>query len=345
MIFGTRTSPHVVAQDHSVAQVMRQVLYALLPGTLMLIVLFGWGTLSNLVLGIVWALLLEVIMLKLRQRPLQPFLSDYSVVVTGWLLAIALPPYSPWWLIAIALVFAVIIGKHLYGGLGYNPFNPAMVGYAAVLVSFPLEMTLWAQPFAAGFGQLGFTDMLQQVFGANLSNWDAYTQATPLDYVKVNVGLGQSLASILQAAPFGYLGGKGWELVSIAYLVGGVWLIWRGIISWHIPVGLLAALAGMAGLFWLIDMHTYPSPLFHLLSGASMLGAFFIATDPVSASTTPLGKLLYAGGIGCFTYIIRTWGNYPDAIAFSVLIMNMAVPLLDYYTQPRVYGTRRKLRP
>ncbi len=339
MIFGTRTSPYLHTQQ-DVGQMMAQVIYALIPGTLALLLFFGWGVVTNLLLSLGFALLLEALMLYLRQRPLRPFLSDYSVLVTGWLLAVSLPPYAPWWLIALALLFAVVLAKHLYGGLGYNPFNPAMVGYAAVLVSYPLEMTQWPTPELAGFAHIGWEQTLQQVFAGGTSGWDAVTQATPLDSIKAQLRLGHSVSDIMNTAAFGWLAGHGWEMVSLAWLLGGLWLLYQRIISWHIPLGLLGALGSMALIFWLIDGQTHASPVFHLFSGAAMLGAFFIATDPVSASTTPLGKLLYAAGIGCITYIIRAWGGYPDAIAFAVLIMNMAVPLLDYYTQPRVYGTQ-----
>lgn len=339
MIFGTQTSPYLHAQL-SVGQVMAQVIYALVPGTLVLLGWFGWGVVTNLLLSLSLALFLEALMLKLRQRPLALFLTDYSALVTGWLLAVALPPYSPWWLILIALVFALVIGKHLYGGLGYNPFNPAMVGYAAVLVSFPIEMTRWPNPELTSMAQLSFEQTLQQFFLGGLSYWDGLTQATALDTIKTHLRLGETVSQISQGSQFGWLAGHGWEWVSLAWLAGGLWLLYQKIISWHIPLALIGSLTGMALIFWLLNPESYSSPLFHLLSGATLLGAFFIATDPVSASTTPLGKLLYAGGIGCFTYIIRVWGSYPDAIAFAVLIMNMAVPLLDTYTQPRVYGTK-----
>lgn len=340
MMFATKTSPYLHTPQGGVGQIMAEVIYALIPGTLVLLWFFGWGVISNLLLSLSFALLLEAFMLKLRQRPLLPFLTDYSAVVTGWLLAVALPPYAPWWLLLIAMIFAIVIAKHLYGGLGYNPFNPAMVGYAAVLVSFPIEMTSWPTPTFTSISQISLNETLQQVLMGGVSSWDGLTQATPLDTIKTHLRLGETVEQISQGQAFGWLAGQGWEWVSLAWFAGGLWLIYRKIISWHIPVALMTALAGMALIFWLINPQTYSSPLFHLVSGATCLGAFFIATDPVSASTTPIGKLLYAGGIGCFTYIIRVWGNYPDALAFAVLIMNMAVPLLDTYTQPRVYGTK-----
>ena len=340
MIFAPRRSS-TLPERLNTSQVMLQVVYALLPGTLLLIILFGWGMLSNLLLALSFALGLEVLMLNLRQRPVRPFVLDFSAVVTAWLLAVSLPAYSPWWLIAVAMIFAIVIAKHLYGGLGYNPFNPAMIGYAAVLVSYPLQMTSWPEPFSASFAHVSFAQTLQQVFGGGNPKdiWDAYTAATALDSMKVDLRLHQTLPSIYQHDAFGWLAGSGWEWVNLAWLFGGLWLIHKRIISWHIPVAMLAALSAIASIFWVVNSAHYASPLFHLFGGAAMLGAFFIATDPVTASTTPRGKLIYAAGIGLFVYIIRTWGGYPDAVAFSFIIMNMGVPLIDYYTQPRVYGT------
>ncbi|MEN9502425.1 MAG: electron transport complex subunit RsxD [Pseudomonadota bacterium] len=340
MIFNkTRAANHLLNRD--VSQVMQEVLYALVPGTLVLLWYFGWGALSNWFLAIGFAVGLEAGMLKLRERPLAPFLNDYSAVVTGWLLAVAMPAYSPWWLILIACIFAIVIAKQLYGGLGYNPFNPAMIGYAAMLVSYPVQMTIWPQPVSFSFAHIPFDQAMLHVFGGSTQGWDALTAATPLDSVKVNLGLHKTLDDIYTNGHFGIFAGQAWEWVSVAWLLGGLWMLYRRIITWHIPVALLGGLSLTATLFWLMNAQHYASPLFHLFSGAAMLGAFFIATDPISASTTPLGKLIYAAGIGVLTYIIRTWGGYPDAIAFSVIIMNMAVPVIDNYTQPRVYGTKR----
>lgn len=334
-----QSAPYIRAND-DVSAVMRQVIYALLPGTFAMFWFFGWGAVSNLVLGIGFAWVLEALMLKVRHRPLQPFLSDYSVIVTAWLLALSLPAFSPWWLILLGMAFAVILAKHIYGGLGQNPFNPAMVGYAALLISYPVEMTAWVTPLAGSFADISLSQTLAQVFSSS-ATWDGMTQATPLDAVKTNISLDQSVASTLNNMTTGWLNitGSGWEAISLAYLAGGIWLLYRRIISWHIPITLLVVLAAISGIFWLIDSDVYASPWFHLLSGGAMLGAFFIATDPVSASTTPVGKIVFAAGIAFFIYVIRTWGGYPDAIAFAVLLMNMAAPLIDYYTQPRVYGT------
>jgi electron transport complex protein RnfD len=327
---------------YSVAQVMQQVLLALIPAIVVMLWFFGWGVLTNLVITTFFAVVLEALMLQLRKRPLLPFLTDYSAILTACLLALALPPFAPWWLMAVGMIFAIVIAKHLYGGLGYNPFNPAMIAYAALLVSFPLEMTIWPNA-VGGFGNVDLGTTLAKVLGSGVANWDAYTHATALDSVKIGLSLHQSTPQVMQGESVGLLGSQGWEWVNLAYLIGGGWMLYKRVITWHIPVAMLAGLVVLASTFWLLNTNQYPSPLFHLLSGATMLGAFFIATDPVTASTTPVGKLVFGFSMGALVYVIRTWGGYPDAVAFAVLIMNMAVPLIDTYTQPRVYGRKRTL--
>lgn len=327
---------------YTVAQVMQWVLLALIPGIAVMCWFFGWGVLTNLIVASLFSLVFEAAMLYLRQRPIQPFLLDYSAVLTAFLLALALPPYAPWWLIAVGIFFAIVIAKHLYGGLGYNPFNPAMIGYAVLLVSFPLEMTIWPTP-QHGFGGVDFSTALARVLDLGVSNWDAYTHATALDSMKIGISLHQTPSQLSQTSEHGLVGSFGWEWVNLAYLAGGAWLIYKKVITWHIPAAMLGGLVVLASIFWLYNANQYPTPLFHLLSGATMLGAFFIATDPVTASTTPIGKIVFGFSIGALLYVIRTWGGYPDAVAFAVIVMNMAVPLIDSHTQPRVYGRKRTL--
>ena len=285
-------------------------------------------------------------MLALRKRPLKPYLGDNSAIVTALLLALALPALAPWWLILVGIFFAIVVGKQLYGGLGYNIFNPAMVAYAVLLISFPAEMTTyWQTPLF--LNQAGaHLDLLQSInfklfntLPDNLS-LDALTSATPLNIVQTSIITGAGTISEIKAQgnAFGFIGGIGTEWINLAFLAGGLFMLYKGLISWHIPVALLATLGFLSLLFGSFELDSNPSPLFHYFSGATMLGAFFIATDPVTAATTPRGLLLFGAGIGTLVYIIRTWGGYPDAFAFAVLIMNMTVPLLDYYTQPRVYG-------
>ncbi len=344
MQFETDAFPKKI-DNSQLSSLMRDVLIALIPGILVMVWFFGWGVISNLVLATVFALGLEAIMLLIRGRPVVPFISDYSAIITAWLLALAIPAFAPWWLIFIGIFFAIVIAKQLYGGLGYNPFNPAMVGFAVLLISFPIEMVNWFTPLNNSMAHIGFMDSLHIVFSGMATEWDAMTMATPLDTIKTGLTMDKSVTNVMQGAKsaqtpsFGLLAGAGWEWISIAYLIGGLWLMFRKVITWHIPFTLLGTLALIATIFWLYDATIYTSPLFHLLAGGSMLGAFFIATDPISASTTPLGKIIYAAGIAFFIYVIRVWGSgYPDGVAFSVLVMNMAVTLIDYYTKPKVFG-------
>ena len=317
----------------SVTRMMLNVIYALIPGIIAYVIFFGWGIVLNIFVAIITAIVTEIFMLQLRNRPIKPFIMDGSAVVTAILLAIALPNLAPWWLTFIGVSFAIIVGKHLYGGLGYNPFNPAMIGYVLLLISFPLEMTIWLQPDS----NISFAQNLNYLLHSSLNNIDAMTMATTMDTVKTQSGLGLSVTSIQSNFPtvFGQFAGKGWEWINLMFLLGGLWLLYRRVINWQIPTAFLVSLAVMALVFY---PSTDTSPVYHLFSGATMLCAFFIATDPVTASTTPNGRLIYAAGIGIFAYIIRMWGGYPDGIAFGVLLMNMAAPMIDYYTRPKAFG-------
>lgn len=344
MQFPTFSSPHLPGPG-SVARIMRQVLLALVPGTLCAWWFFGWGVLVNVLLAVLTCAAAEASMLALRGRPVGATLADGSAILTGMLLALALPPLAPWWIPVLGGLLAIVVAKQLYGGLGYNPFNPAMIGYVALLISFPREMTLWSAPAGLGTAGLGLTETLAWSFSGVLpagASLDALTMATPLDSVKTSTGLGLTLHEITAGPLFGDYAGVGWEWISFAYLIGGLYLIQRRAIAWQIPVGMLGALFVIALLFHGSDTDLFPSPLFHLFSGAAMLGAFFIATDPITASTTPRGRLIYGAGIGVLTYVIRTWGGYPDGVAFAVVLMNMATPTIDYYTKPRVFGATRR---
>lgn len=337
------SSPHVHG-PLAVSKVMHQVNLALVPALVAYTWLFGWGVAFNLLIAAGVALASEALVLKLRARPVAGTLADGSALVTALLLAIALPPLAPWWLTAVGVAFAIILAKQLYGGLGYNPFNPAMVAYVVLLISFPLEMTSWLAPGALGDGSLSFAGAASYVFTGALpsgAGLDSLTMATPLDTMKTRIGLEHTVGEIMASPVFGKLAGNGWEVVNGLILVGGIYLLLRRTISWHVPVAMLGSLFLAAGLFHLIDPDHYADPLFHLFSGGAMLGAFFIATDPVSGSTSNRGRLWFGAGVGVTTYVIRTWGGYPDGIAFSVLLMNMAAPTIDYYTQPRVFGHKR----
>ncbi len=336
MEFHRFSSPHLPVEN-SVHVMMRYVLLALLPGIACMTWLFGWGVPVNLVLAGAAAMVAEAGMLQLRHRPVLTTLLDGSALLTGVLLALALPPLAPWWVAVTGSLFAIIIAKQLYGGLGYNPFNPAMAGYVVLLVSFPLELTLWPQ--AGHAPDLATT--LSMVFGGGPpagTTVDAITSATTLDSMRMQIGLGKNLQQLAGSVPLGYLGGAGWEWINACYLIGGLWLLRVKVIQWQIPLAMLAGMAAMATVFHLVDPARYATPLFHLFSGAAMLGAFFIATDPVSACTTPRGRLWYGLGAGILVWIIRTWGGYPDGVAFAVLLMNLAAPTIDRYARPRVFG-------
>ena len=332
------TSPHT-HKPFNTGRFMLQVVWATIPGLIALTYFFGWGTLINVALACLTAVVSEAAILKLRNRSVSFFLKDNSALVTGLLLALAIPPTSPWWLTVTGTVFAIVIAKQLYGGLGSNPFNPAMIGYVLLLISFPKEMTAWL-PAAGSIEQTQWTvaETFSAIFSSSVngSGIDSFTAATPLDTFKTYAGDFEKLES--SPIMHGALAGVGWDWVNLAFLAGGLFLVARRIITWHIPVGMLVAIVVCAGISHGIDSDRYASPLFHLLSGGTMLGAFFIATDPVTAATSNKGKIYYGVGIGILIYIIRAWGGYPDVIAFSVLIMNLAAPTIDYYTQPRAYG-------
>jgi len=333
-------SPYI-SDAPSVSNIMFKVLVALVPGIIAYVWVFGGGVLISIALATATALASEAVMLKLRKRPIQPFLMDYSAVVTAWLLALAIPPLAPWWLIVVGTLFAIVVAKQLYGGLGYNPFNPAMIGYAVLLISFPVLMTKWPAALSLAQTKLSFADQLHYIFGGLLPQdvkIDAVTSATPLDYLKTQLTLKHDITSIKAAPIFGALGGKGGEYVTMAYLLGGIYLLQQKIITWHLPIAFLSALALISGIFWIANPAHFANPLFHLFSGASLLAAFFIITDPISGPTTPKGKLYFAAGIGIITYLIRVYGGYPDGVAFAVIFMNICVPLIDAHTQPRVFG-------
>ena len=334
------TTPPYLLKEASVSRVMSRVLLALLPGIAAYVFWFGPAILVQISLATAAALLGEAAMLKLRGKPVTFFLADLSAVVTAWLIALTFPPLAPWWLTVFGVLFAIVIAKQLYGGLGQNPFNPAMIAFAVCIVSFPALMSQW--PTVGG----DFTSQLHLIFGL-LPRVDAITSATPLDALKTNLKLAADAnvpALLSNGKIYGAFAGQGWEWVTLSYLLGGLWLIQQRIITWHIPLTFLSAITLLSGALWLWQPQAYASPLFHLFSGGVMLGAFFIATDPVSGSTTPRGKLIFAASIGLLAYTIRVFGGYPDGVAFAVLLLNICVPLIDMYTQPPIFGEKNKGR-
>lgn len=310
---------------------MTLVLLACLPGVLTLLWQHGWGLLFNLLLCTVCALACEALLLALQRRPVLPSINDGSALVSATLLAVALPAYAPWWVPVIATASAIALGKHLYGGVGKNPFNPAMLGYAVVLLTFPQHMTQWP-----GAQLLDLGTSLQHVLGFSTPEQpDAWAQATILDGLRNNRSL--TVDELFASHPgFGHFGGKGSEWVNLAFLLGGLLLLQRKVFSWHAPVGLLASLFVISLLCWNgSGSDSHGSPLLHMLSGSTMLAAFFIATEPVSGPKSPQARLLFGIGMGLLIYLIRIWGNYPDGTAFAVLLMNLCVPALERWAERR----------
>lgn len=328
-------------KDVSVSQVMIQVCVALIPGIAAYAWLVGPAILVQLVIATLAALAAEAVMLHLQKKPQAIFLSDGSAIVTAWLIALTFPPLAPWWLVFTGTAFAIVVAKHLYGGLGQNPFNPAMVAFAVCIVAFPALMSQWP---SIGL-ELPFVDQVNVILGL-APRVDALSGATPLDAMKTALKLGDGSVNVVQLLAnqdiYGNFAGRGWEWVAAGYLLGGLWLWQRKLITWHVPAAFIGALLLISGALWLYQPAQFASPLFHLFSGGSMIGAFFIATDPVSGCTTPRGKLIFGAGAGLLTYIIRVFGGYPDGVAFAVLLMNLCAPVIDLLTQPRIFGMKDK---
>ena len=330
------SSPH----HHNLSKtsrLMMWVLLATLPGLAVQSYFYGYGTLINLLWASALALGFEALILGLRRRPITPYLTDGSALVTAFLLALALPPFSPWWLTLVAVLFSIVFAKHLYGGLGNNPFNPAMVGYALCLIAFPVSMTQWAGTESTlTFGQQWHWFWLESVNGGI----DAWTRATPLDLMRHTKGL--TLNEVASSNPQLGLGLAASMWINLAYLLGGLCLLSIRVFTWHAPVAMLASLGLCAGLFHMGEPDLYPSASQQLLTGATMLSAFFIVTDPVTGATSRKGKLVFGAGVGILVFIIRSYGSYPDAFAFAILLMNLSAPLIDTYTKPKAYGNQSK---
>ncbi len=332
--------------------IMVRVMLALVPATGFGLLLFGWPALYLFATTVLSALLFEAVCLRLSAKPVAPYLQDGSALLTGWLLALSLPPWAPWWLGAAGSALAIVVGKQVYGGIGQNLFNPAMFARVALLVSFPLEMTRWVNP-APPFSEHapGPLEALGMTFG-QAAAIDGVTSATLIGYVKTELSQGRPLSEALASGQFG-LGAAwlGWipgslgETSAVLVAGGGLWLIRQRVIGWHIPASLLATVAALATIFHLIDGERYLGPLWHLASGGVMLAAFFIATDYVTSPSSPRGQLLFGAGCGLVIFVIRTFGGFPEGVGFAVLLMNALTPVIDYYVRPRIYGRDAKGRP
>ena len=345
MEFARREAPYLAAKA-DVSSMMLQVLVALVPAALAHVWYFGPGFLLNLIVASIFCVGSEALMMKARGREPRVALADYSALVTAALLAFALPSLTPWWITATGALFAVVVAKHLYGGIGFNIFNPAMAGYVVILVAFPMEMNLWVAPRMGDIVYVNLTVLQTIVYTLSGTlpdalGFDAISRATPLDAMQSGLRTMRTYAEIRTNPMMGDFGGRGWEWIGNFFAIGGFWLLVKKIIRWQIPAGVFAGLLIPAGLMFIFDQSTNASPGFHLFSGATILCAFFIATDPVSAATSPKGRFVYGLGIGFLIYAIRKWGSFADGVAFAVLIMNMATPAIDYITRPPIVGHKR----
>jgi len=345
MEFVRRSAPYL-ATEADVARIMLQVLAALVPAACAHIWYFGPGLLFNLLVAAIFCVGGEAAIMRARRRDPQVALGDYSALVTAALLAFALPSLTPWWVTATGSLFAVVVAKHLYGGIGFNVFNPAMAGYVVVLVAFPMEVNLWVAPRMGDIDYIGLSTLqtIKYTLTGSLPDaltFDAISRATPLDAMQSGLRTMRTYAEIRTNPMMGDFGGRGWEWIGNFVAMGGFWLLIKKIIRWQIPTGVFVGLLIPAGLMYIIAPGSNASPGFHLFSGATILCAFFIATDPVSAATSPKGRFVYGCGIGFLTFAIRKWGSFADGVAFAVLLMNMATPAIDYITRPHIVGHPR----
>jgi len=352
MAFWIASSPHNHTQSETSA-LMRLVIYATLPGIFAQWYFFGWGNLIHITLAIVAAIVAEFTVLSLREDAskaltIKKQLFDGSAILTAVLIGVSLPALAPWWISVMGAVFAIVIVKQLYGGLGHNPFNPAMAAYVMLLISFPVQMTSWQPPLELMNVELNFTNTLYAIStdftreGYSVeqlrTHIDGFTMATPLDTLKTNLTIGLTITESMQNPVIGDNFGIGWEWINAGFLLGGLFLLTKKAIHWATPVSFLTSLFICSLIAYSLSPDTSASTMFHWFNGACMLGAFFILTDPVSGATSTKGRLVFGALAGILVYIIRKYGGYPDAIAFSVLLCNMAAPLIDQYTRLRTYG-------
>lgn len=321
-------SPHVYGES-SVKSIMYGVIIAMLPAFAVSVFYFGIGALAITLLAVVSAMFFEWIIAKYLMKT-QPSITDGSAIITGMLLAFNVPSNLPWWIVIIGSLVAIGVGKMSFGGLGNNPFNPALVGRVFLLISFPVQMTSWPKPIIT-----------------RMTMVDAETGATPLAMVKEAVKNGSSVSEVIDKIPsyvdmfIGNLGGSLGEISALAILIGGIYMIIRKIITWHIPISMLLSIVIFTGILYLVNPDIYADPVFHLLTGGIMLGAIFMATDMVTSPMTPMGMIIFGIGIGVLTVLIRVFGAYPEGVSFAILIMNAFVPLLNKI-KPKSFGEVKK---
>lgn len=349
MNFGTAipvAAPHTTTTNSS-RRIMATVMLALAPATAFGFWLYGWPAIYLWSLTVGAAMLGEAFCIRLSGRKALPILFDGSAALTGWLLALSLPPWAPWWIGVFGGFFATILGKQVFGGLGQNLFNPAMVARVALLISFPVQMTAWVAPLPLfSIGAPGPLEGLLITLKGIPSAFDAVASASVLGFAKTELSRGVDLIQSLAHTPsqtwYGSRPGSLGETAAGLIALGGVAMMFLRIISWRIPVAMLAGIAAPAAILHSIDPAHYLDVGVHLLSGGAILGAFFIATDYVTSPNTPNGQLIFGAGCGVLTYVIRTWAGYPEGIAFAILLMNSTTPIIDSYIKPRVYGRNGK---
>jgi RnfABCDGE-type electron transport complex D subunit len=341
---GVVSAPHAHAA-RPVGRVMALVMLALAPATAAGFWRFGYPAIYLWCVTVLACVFAEAVCVRLADRPARPVLMDGSAVLTGWLLALSLPPWAPWWIAAAGGAFAIVVVKQAFGGLGQNPFNPAMAARVMLLISFPVEMTQWLAPHAAGFGAGDALAALAVTFGSGVP--DALSGATLLGHVKSEAVRGIAAPQALAeqwaplAAGFGARAGSLGETGALLLAAGGVFLVLQRVISLRIPAAFLAGVAAPAALAHFVAPDQHLPALVHVLSGGVMLAAFFIATDYTTSPATPLGQWVFGLGGGLLTWVIRSWGAYPEGVAFAVLLMNAAVPLIERVTRPRIFGRGR----
>ena len=350
IIAGINKSGPFTHTTNSVQRTMFLVLLALAPATAFNLYLFGWPAIFLFIATIGFCVAVEAGCLSLAGKPVKATLADCSAILTGWLLAMSLPPWAPWWIALLGAVFAIAMAKHAFGGIGQNVFNPAMVGRTVLLISFPVSMTTWIVPhplFSAGAP--GLMEALSITFGGHMP--DAVSSASALGHIKTELSRGipvtESIAHVpdLMDMALGYRAGSLGETSAILILAGGLFLMAKRVITWHIPLTVIGGLFLMASIFHIVDPARFASGTFHVFSGATFLGAFFIATDYVTSPVTMKGKIIFGLGCGILIWLIRTFAGYPEGVAFAVLLMNSLAPLIDQYTRPRAFGRTSKGEP
>ena len=344
------SAPHAHSM-FNVSRTMIAVMVCLSPATAFGLFQFGWPAIFLFVLTLTAAFGFEVLCLLVAGRPVAKFAFDGSAFLTGWLVAMTLPPWAPWWIAILGAGFAIVIGKHVFGGLGQNLFNPAMVARSMLLVALPVQMTGFVMPIPIVLPEApGFQAALAITFG-QAADFDAISSASTLGFVKSQLDAGLPLSTILAQTHTlgdqfrGFVPGSLGETSAVLLLGGGVALVLLRIITVTIPLAVLGTVAGLSGAAYLIDPAHFASPLLHLSSGGLMLCAFFIATDYVTSPVTAAGQAIFGVGIGALIFVIRNWGAFPEGVGFAVLLMNACTPLIDTYVRPRVFGRTRAGKP